>query len=105
EAEELLVVGRTDASVLAKLRRVMSCGSEVRTVITGTRLLARVDEQSTQPTSPFLHGFIPPTYLTPLTAEEGRALLARGGSPPADIETVLERAACHPFLVQLIARR
>ena len=105
EAEELLVVGRTDASVLAKLRRVISRGSEVRTVITGTRLLARVDEQSTLPTSPFLQGFIPPTYLSPLATEEGRALLARGGFPPADVDTVLERAACHPFLVQLIASR
>ena len=37
--------------------------------------------------------------------EEGRALLARGGFPPADVETMLERAACHPFLVQLIASR
>jgi hypothetical protein len=105
EAEELLVVGRADASVLAKLRRVVSRGSEVRTVITGTRLLARVDEQSSLPTSPFLQGFIPPTYLTPLMPEEGRALLARGGFPPADVETMLERAACHPFLVQLIASR
>ena len=93
------------ASVLARLRRVISRGSEVRTVITGTRLLARVDEQSSLPTSPFLQGFIPPTYLTPLMPEEGRALLTRGGFPPADVETMLERAACHPFLVQLIASR
>ncbi len=105
EAEELLVVGRGDATVLARLRRVLTRGSEVRTVITGTRLLARVDEQAALPTSPFLQGFIPPVYLTPLAPDEGRLLLARGGFPPADIETVLERAACHPFLVQLIASR
>jgi hypothetical protein len=105
EAEELLVVGRSDASVLAKLRRVLSRGSEVRTVITGTRLLARVDEQSALPTSPFLQGFIPPVYLTPLAPDEGRALLARGPFPAPDVETVLQRAACHPFLVQLIASR
>ncbi len=105
EAEELLVVGRGDASVLARLRRVLSRGSEVRTVITGTRLLARVDEQAALPTSPFLQGFIPPVYLTPLAPDEGRSLLARGGFTPADTETVLERAACHPFLVQLIASR
>jgi hypothetical protein len=105
EAEELLVVGRSDAAVLARLRRVLSRGSEVRTVITATRLLARVDEQSALPTSPFLQGFIPPVYLTPLTPAEGRTLLARGGFAAADTETVLERAACHPFLVQLIASR
>jgi hypothetical protein len=105
EAEELLVVGRSDAAVLARLRRVLSRGSEVRTVITATRLLARVDEQVALPTSPFLQGFIPPVYLTPLTPAEGRTLLARGGFAAADTETVLERAACHPFLVQLIASR
>jgi len=105
EAEELLVVGRSDQSVLARLRRVLSRGAEVRTVITGTRLLARVDEQPTLPTSPFLQGFIPPVYLTPLLPAEGRALLARGGFAASDVETILERAACHPFLVQLIASR
>jgi len=105
EAEELLVVGRGDASVLARLRRVLSRGADVRTVITATRLLARVDEQAALPTSPFLQGFIPPVYLTPLTLAEGRVLLARGGFAPADADTVLARAACHPFLVQLIASR
>jgi len=105
EAEELLLVGRGDAAVLARLRRVLSRGADVRTVITGTRLLARVDEQAALPTSPFLQGFIPPVYLTPLTPAEGRTLLARGGFAAADTETVLERAACHPFLVQLIASR
>ena len=105
EAEELLVVGRSDTTVLARLRRVLSRGSEVRTVITATRLLARVDAQAALPTSPFLQGFIPPVYLTPLTPAEGRSLLARGDFGAADTETVLERAACHPFLVQLIASR
>ncbi len=105
EAEELLVVGRGDAGVLARLRRVLSRGSEVRTVITATRLLARVDEQAALPTSPFLQGFIPPVYLTPLAQAEGRALLARGGFAAGDADTILERAACHPFLVQLIASR
>jgi len=53
EAEELLVVGRGDAAVLARLRRVLTRGADVRTVITATRLLARVDEQAALPTSPF----------------------------------------------------
>lgn len=105
EAEELLVVGRGDAAVLARLRRVLSRGSDVRTVITATRLLARVDEQAALPTSPFLQGFIPPIYLTPLAPAEGRELLARGGFAAADCELILERTACHPFLVQLIASR
>ena len=105
EAEELLIVGRSDAAVLARLRRVLSRGPDVRTVITATRLLARVDEEAPMPTSPFLQGFIPPVYLTPLAFEEGRALLARGGFAAEDVELVLQRTACHPFLVQLLASR
>jgi hypothetical protein len=105
EAEELLVVGRTDAGVLARLRRVISRGPDVRTVITATRLLARIDEDVPMPTSPFLQGFIPPAYLTPFSPDEGRALLARGGFAPEDVELVLERTASHPFLLQLLASR
>jgi hypothetical protein len=105
EAEELLVVGRTDPAILARLRRVLSRGPDVRAVLTATRLLARVDDEARLATSPFLQGFIPPVYLTPLQPAEGRALLARGGFGSEDVETVLERAACHPFLVQLLASR
>jgi len=105
EAEELLVVGRIDPGVLARLRRVLSRGEEVRTIITATRLLARIDEEVPLPTSPFLQGFVPPTYLTPLSPDEGRALLARGGFPREDVELAIERTACHPFLLQLLASR
>jgi hypothetical protein len=105
EAEELLVVGRSDPSVLARMRRVLSRGPDVRAVITGTRLLARLDDEAQLATSPFLQGFIPPVYLTPLDPEDGRRLLARGGFDAEEVETVLERSACHPFLVQLLASR
>ncbi|HVO09587.1 MAG TPA: AAA family ATPase [Vicinamibacteria bacterium] len=105
EAEELLVVGRSDATVLARLRRVLSRGPDVRCVITATRLLARVDEEARMPTSPFLQGFIPPVYLTPLAPEAGRALLGRGGFAAAEVELILQRTACHPFLLQLLASR
>jgi hypothetical protein len=105
EAEELLVVGRTDSSVLARLRRVVSRGPEVRTVLTATRLLARIDEDVPVPTSPFLQGFVPPAYLTPLSTDEGRTLLARGGFPARDEDVAVERTACHPFLLQLLASR
>src|SRR5512143_634933 len=105
DAEELLVVGRSDAAVLARLRRVLSRGPDVRAVITATRLLARVDEEAPMPTSPFLQGFIPPVYLTPLAFEEGQALLARGVFAEEDVALVLQRTACHPFLLQLLASR
>jgi hypothetical protein len=105
EAEELLVVGRSDPAVLARLRRVISRGPDVRAIVTATRLLARIDEEVPLPTSPFLQGFIPPVYLTPLSPDEGRTLLARGGFSPGDVEVVLERTAAHPFLLQLLASR
>jgi hypothetical protein len=105
EAEELLVVGRSDPAVLARLRRVLSRGSDIRTVVTATRLLSRIDEEAPLATSPFMQGFIPPLYLSPLSADECRALLARGGFPREDVETIAERTACHPFLVQLLASR
>jgi AAA domain len=105
EAEELLVVGRGDPGVLARLRRVLSRGPDIRTVVTATRLLARIEEEAPMPTSPFLQGFIPPVFLTPLAPDECRALLARGRFAAEDVDVVLERTARHPFLVQLLASR
>ena len=105
EAEEFLAVARTDTVVLARLRRIFQKGPDVRTVMTATKRLARIDEISDVDTSPFLQGFIPPVYLTPLAADEARALLVRGQFTKDEVEMVLERTANHPFLVQLIASR
>src|SRR5262245_56403450 len=105
EAEEFLTVSRTDTVILPHLRQLFQKGHDVRTVMTSTKRLARIDERTDIATSPFLQGFIPPLYLTPLAPDKARALLARGGFPGADIERILERTACHPFLVQLIASR
>jgi hypothetical protein len=104
EAEELLSVARADPGVIPRLRRIFQKGPEVRTVVSATRLLARLDRTESE-TSPFLQGFTPPVYLTPLGAEECRALLARGSFRPEDETLIMERTACHPFLVQLIASR
>jgi hypothetical protein len=105
EAEELLVVGRADPGTLARMRGVLSRGGDARSVLTATRILARLDDEARLATSPFLQGFIPPVYLTPLTPEESRPLLARGEFATEDVETIIERTACHPFLVQLLASR
>ena len=105
EAEELLVVARSDTGTLARMRRVLSRGPDVRAVLTATRTLARLDDEARLATSPFLQGFIPPVYLTPLTPEECGPLLARGNFAPEDIETIVERTNCHPFLLQLLASR
>jgi hypothetical protein len=105
EAEEFLTVARSDASVLPRLRRILQKGPDVRAVLTSTKRLARIDERTDYATSPFLQGFIPPVYLTPLADDECRALLERGRFTDDEKRTVMERTASHPFLVQLIASR
>ncbi len=105
EAEEFLTVARADASVLPRLRRVFHKGPDMRTVLTSTRLLSRLQDYPEIATSPFLQGFIPPLYLTPLASDECQALLARGAFPKEQVETIMDRTANHPFLVQLIASR
>jgi hypothetical protein len=104
EAEELLAVARQDAVVLPRLRRIFQKGPDLRVVMTSTRRLARLDQADVD-TSPFLQGFSPPLYLTPLQPEDARLLLARGRFPSDAVERILERTGGHPFLVQLIASR
>lgn len=104
EAEEFLTVARNDAVVLPRLRRIFQKGPDVRAVITSTRRLARIDQAPVE-TSPFLQGFIPPLYLTPLQPEDARALLQRGRFASEDVERIMEKTGNHPFLVQLIASR
>ncbi len=105
EGEEFLTLARQDVGTLLRMRRVFQKGPEVRTVLTSTRRLGRIDDAPEYATSPFLQGFVPPLYLTPLTPDETRALLARGDFSDADCQAILERTAAHPFLVQLIASR
>jgi predicted transcriptional regulator len=105
EPEELLTVARADPGVLPRLRRILQKGPDVRAVMTSTKRLLRIDERTDFATSPFMLGFTPPLYLTPLHPDEARALLARGRFSAQEIETIVERTACHPFLVQLIASR
>jgi hypothetical protein len=105
EAEELLSVARAEPQALPRLRKVFQKGPEVRTVLTATRRLAQLDERTDFATSPFLQGFIPPAYLTPLEADEAHALLSRGRFSADEIATIQERTANHPFLLQLIASR
>jgi hypothetical protein len=105
EPEELLTVARVDPGVLPRLRRILQKGPDVRAVLTSTKRLLRIDERTGFATSPFMLGFTPPFYLTPLRPEEARSLLARGRFSAEEVETIVERTACHPFLVQLIASR
>lgn len=105
EAEELLTIARDDPSALPKLRRVFQRGPDIRVVLTATRRLARVDVEADLVTSPFLQGFIPPVYLTPLADDEAQTLLARGKFGDDEARALMERTANHPFLLQLAASR
>ncbi len=105
EAEEFLTVARVDPAVLPKLRRIFQKGPEVRTIFTSTKRLARIEERTDFATSPFLQGFVPPIYITPLAPDEARSLLARGRFSEDETRVIMERTANHPFLLQLIASR
>ena len=105
EGEELLTVAKSDQATLGRLRRVLQRGPEVRSIITATRRLARLDETAALVTSPFLHGFLPPLYLSPLDTDDALALLSRGGFTEAAMAAICEKTGNQPFLVQLIASR
>ena len=112
EVEELIKLHEQDASILRKLRRALQSGGEVRSVLTSTiRLWALADERGD--TSPFLHGFAPPLYLSTMTNQDAEALLQQEHlpenlRPPLDSDTVQAlREACdnHPYLLQLMGKR
>jgi len=112
EVEELIKLHARDASLLAKLRRALQSGGQVRSVLTSTiRLWALAEERGD--TSPFLHGFAPPLYLSTLTDTEAGSLLRQEHLPVAERPTIPEdaleaiRTACdnHPYLLQLMGKR
>lgn len=112
EVEELIKLNAKDRSLLRKLRRALQSGGEVRSVLTSTiRLWALAEERGD--TSPFLHGFAPPLYLSSMTDDEARSLLRQDHLPEAarpdlDHEVVEAlRGACdnHPYLLQLVGKR
>ncbi len=112
EVEELIKLNTQDPSLLRKLRRTLQSGSEVRSVLTSTiRLWALAEERGD--TSPFLHGFAPPVYLSTMTHDEAHALLrqdhqSEAARPALDEEVVSAIArACdnHPYLLQLMGKR
>jgi RNA polymerase sigma-70 factor (ECF subfamily) len=112
EVEELIKLSAQDPALLRKLRRTLQSGSEVRSVLTSTiRLWALAEERGD--TSPFLHGFAPPIYLSTMTNDEARSLLCQDQQteavrPALDEEAVRAIAgACgnHPYLLQLLGKR
>jgi len=56
-------------------------------------------------TSPFLHGFIPPIFLTRLENQEAERLIRLGGFDGGIIKEIMEKTYNHPYLIQLICKR
>ncbi|MGH7492910.1 MAG: protein kinase domain-containing protein [bacterium] len=105
EAEALLAVARDDPHLLARLRRVLQAGENVRCILTATRRLARLETLEVAETSPFLYGFVPPLYLSPMSEAEVQPLLARAGFSPTVQRALYESTGGHPFLLQVLAKR
>lgn len=105
EVEALLAVAKDDPHLLARLRRVMQTSDSVRCILTATRRLSRLETLDTTETSPFLHGFVPPLYLSPMTESEIQPLLARAGFAPETQKTLYQLTGGHPFLLQVMAKR
>ena len=112
EAEELITIHRKDPPLLRRLRRTLQAHDEVRVVLTSTiRLGELADERGD--TSPFLHGFAPPLYLSTLSKDDARALIRQTNLAPAtrpaltDEQVEAIRAQCdnHPYLLQLVSKR
>jgi hypothetical protein len=112
EVEEILNLHRQDPALLRKLRRAMQSQDGVRSVLTSSVRLCELAEQRDD-TSPFLHGFSPPLYISGLSAEEALALVRQEGSPPGrrpeiesgDAVEICHRCDHHPYLIQLVCKR
>ena len=105
EVEALLAVAKDNPHLLARLRRVMQAGDNVRCILTATRRLARLETLDTTETSPFLHGFVPPLYLAPMNEAEIQPLLAKADFVPETQKTLYQLTGGHPFLLQVMAKR
>jgi hypothetical protein len=112
EVEELLSLHRQDPVLLRKLRRAMQSQDGVRSVLTSSIRLCELAEQRGD-TSPFLHGFSPPLYISGLSADEALALVRQDGSPAetrpeiesGDAVEICHRCDHHPYLIQLVCKR
>jgi len=112
EVEELLNLHRQDPALLRRLRRAMQSQDGVRSVLTSSVRLCELSEQRGD-TSPFLHGFSPPLYISGLSADEALALVRQDRSPSDsrpeiggnDAVEICRRCDNHPYLIQLVCKR
>jgi hypothetical protein len=112
EVEELLNLHRQDSALLRKLRRAMQSREGVRSVLMSSVRLCELAEQRDD-TSPFLHGFSPPLYISRLSRREALELVRQENSstesrPEINDQNAVEicrRCDNHPYLVQLVCKR
>jgi hypothetical protein len=112
EVEELLSLHRQDPALLRKLRRAMQSQEGIRTVLTSSIRLCELAEQRGD-TSPFLHGFSPPLYISGMSAGEALALVRQDAlssdlRPAISSEDAVEICRLcdhHPYLMQLVCKR
>lgn len=112
EVEELLNLHRQDPALLRKLRRAMQSQEGVRSVLTSSVRLFELAEERGD-TSPFLHGFSPPLYISGLTPDESLALIRQDQAPsgaPREIgdneaDEIRRRCDNHPYVIQLVCKR
>ena len=112
EVEELIKLNQKDPALLRKLRRTIQSQDGQRSVLASSiKLWELADERGD--TSPFLHGFVPPLYISRLTDDEAMALV-RQTNLPADsrprVDEVTALTIClhcdnHPYLLQLVGKR
>jgi hypothetical protein len=107
EAEELIQVSEAEDVTLRKLRRQLMQGELIRCVLAATKRLGDVLGTRTDAggTSPFLHGFLPPLYVSHYDEATSRRLLERGGFDPPVVAEAVARTGGHPYLLQLLGRR
>ena len=112
EVEELLNLHRQDPALLRKLRRAMQSQDGVRSVLTSSIRLCELAEQRGD-TSPFLHGFSPPLYISRLSGQDALGLVRQDRTPaesrpeiddPNAVE-ICRRCDNHPYLIQLVCKR
>lgn len=112
EAEELITIHRNDPALLRRLRRTLQAHDDVRVVLASTIRLGELASERGD-TSPFLHGFAPPLYLSTLSNDDARSLIRQTNLAPAARPAVTDeqvdaiRAQCdnHPYLLQLVSKR
>lgn len=105
EAEELIQVEKNDPQTLPRLRRTLHQGEHVITVLTATKRLAALERSHIPETSPFLHGFVPPIFLTKLEDYEAERLIRQGDFRDQEVTAIMEKTNNHPYLMQLLGKR